>query len=183
MKKSKVQLVKALKEKLLEFPSIVNKLERKDIDFINQLILWIRKSEEIFTTYNISDVSELSGIRSKIIATRYSDNKNITIKKLQLKVAAESLFDTQHIVLKVLIPFESKVEECRELIRQLLLIVSQAQVIKYNKEVPFENLINDLWQFIISNDQLNPGAVKLRTSITMTDIQLIIAEEVNLEDF
>lgn len=183
MKKSQVQLVIAVKEKLLEFPSIVNKLERKDLDFVIQFTLWIKKLEEILTTYNISDVSELSGIRSKIIAARYSDNKNTTFKKLQLKVAAESLFDAQHIVLKVLAPFELKVEECRELIRQLLLIVSQAQVIVYNKEVPFENLINDLWQFIISNNQLKPGALKLRTSITMTDIQLIIAEELNLEDF
>jgi hypothetical protein len=183
MKKSKVQLVNALKEKLLEFPGIVKKLERKDVDFVNQLILWISKSEEILSTYNISNVSELSGLKSKIIATKYSNSKDLSIKKLQLKVAAESLFDIQHIVLKVLTPFEVKVEECRELIRQLLLIVSQAKVIKYNKQIPFDNLINDIWQFIISNEQLKPGAVKLRTSITLTDIQLLIAEEVNLEDF
>lgn len=85
--------------------------------------------------------------------------------------------------MKVLNPLESKVGQCRELIRQLLLNVSQTQVIKYNKDLPFENLINDVWQFIISNDQLKPGAVKLKTSLTLTDIQLLIAEEINLEDF
>lgn len=183
MNKSKVQLVYALKEKLLEFPKIVNKLEKKDIHFTDQLILWIQKSEEILTTYNISAVSELSGLRSKIIATRYSDQKSLSIKKLQLKVAAELLFDTQHIILNVLMPFESKIEECKELIRQLLLIVSQAKVIKYNNKLPLDSLIQEVWAFIISNEQLKLGAIKLRTSIQMIDIQLLIAEEINLEDF
>lgn len=183
MKKSTVNLVTALKAKLLEFPGIVNSLEKKELNFINQLLLWISQSETVFATYNISEISELAGLRSKIIAPKYSDTKSISIKKLQLKIAAESLFDIQHIVLKVLNPLETKVEECRELIRQLLLIVSQTEVIKYNKDVPFEHLIHDLWQFIISNDQLKPGAVKLKTSLTLTDIQLLIAEEINLEDF
>lgn len=183
MKKSTVNLVTALKGKLVEFPGIVSSLDKKEISFINQLFLWIGQSEAILTTYNVSEVSELAGLKSKIIAPKYSDNKGISIKKLQLKIAAESLFDIQHIVLKVLTPLESKVEECRELIRQLLLIVSQTQLIKYNQDLPFDNLINDVWQFIVSNEQLKAGAIKLKTSLTMTDIQLLIAEELNLEDF
>jgi len=183
MKKSTLNLVTALKGKLLEFPVIVSSLEKKEVSFINQLLLWINKSEEIFTTYNISEVSELAGLRSKIIAAKYSDNKSNPIKKQQLKIAAESLYDIQHVVLKVLNPIETKVEECRELIRQLLLIVSQTQVIKYNQDLPFDSLINDIWQFIVSNEQLKAGAIKLKITLTLTDIHLIIAEELNLEDF
>ena len=183
MKKSTVNLVTALKGKLLEFPSIVNSLERKEISFITQLLIWINKSEEILTTYNISEVAQLAGLRSKIIAPKYSDDKRISFKKLQLKIAAESLFDIQNVVLKVLNPLELKVEESRELTRQLLLIVSQTQAIKYNHNLPFDNLINDIWKFIISNEQLKAGAIKLKTSLTMTDIQLLIASEIDLEDF
>lgn len=183
MKKSTVTLVTALKAKLLEFPGIINSLEKKEIDFMNQLFLWISQTEEILATYNVSEVSELAGLRSKIIAPKYSDNRSVSIKKLQLKIAAESLFDIQHIVLKALNPLELKVEECRELIRQLLIIVSQTKVVKYNKDLPFESLINDVWQFIVSNEQLKAGAVKLKTSLITTDIQLIIADEINLQDF
>ena len=183
MKKSTVNLVTALKVKLVEFPSIVDSLERKEISFIPQLILWISKSEDILTSYNVSEVSQLAGLRSKIIASKYSDNKSISHKKLQLKIAAESLFDIQNVVLKVLNPLEIKVEECRELTRQLLLIISQTQAIKYNKDLPFDNLIHDIWKFIIVNEQLKAGAIKLKTSLIMTDIQLLIADELNLEDF
>ncbi len=183
MRKSTVYLVNSLKEKLLEFPKIVNKLERKELDFIQKLLLWINSIEEILTSNNISSVSELSGIKSKIIATKFNDDRKNNLKKLQLRAAADSLFDIQEVVLKVLTPKEIKVEESRELIRQLLLIVSQIGAIKYNKNHPFEDLINEIWQFISSNDQLKPGAVKLKTSFTITDIQMLIAEEINLEDF
>jgi hypothetical protein len=183
MKKSVLHLVNALKDRLLEFPSLVNKLERKELDFVNQFTLWLRKCEEILGSHHISNVSELSGIRSKIIASRYAEGPNGSGKKLQLKAAADNLFDAQQIVLHVLTPYEVKVEESKELIRQLLLIVSQANVIKFDKKQPLDMLIQEVWQFIVSNEQLKAGAVKLRTTIPMNDITLLIAEEIDLEDF
>lgn len=183
MKKSIVHLVNVLKEKLFEFPKIVNKLENKDLDFIPVFNQWLQKSEEILATYNISTISEISGIRSKIIAVRYAETKNASNKKLQLKVAADSLFDAQHILLNILIPYETKVEDSKELIRQLLQIVSQAKIIKFNKKESLQYLIDEIWQFIISNDQLRPGAVKLKSTLPIEDIHILIAEEINLEDF
>ncbi len=183
MKKSTVNLVTALKAKLLEFPTLVNSLEKKELNFMSQLFLWINQSEEILSTYNISEVSALAGLRSKIIATKFADTKSTSIKKQQLKIAAESLFEIQNIVLNVLTPKELKVEECRELIIQLLNIVSQTKAIKYDSNLPFDHLIDDIWQFIVTNDQLKAGAIKLKTSLTMTDIHLLIAEELNLNDF
>jgi len=183
MKKSIVHLVNVLKEKLIEFPNLVNKMEKKDLDFINHYYLWLHNSEEILSSYSISNVSELAGIRSKVIATRFNEYKKLPTKKLQLKVAADSLFDAQNILLNVITPYELKIEESKELIRQLLLIVSQANIIKYNKKIPLQNFISEIWQFILSNEQLKPGAVKLRTILQLTDIQLLIAEEINIEDF
>jgi len=183
MRKSTLNLVMSLKGKLLEFPELVNSLEKKEILFVHQLILWINKTEELLIAYNISEVSELAGLRSKIISTKYSEHKSTSIKKLQLRIASELLYDIQHIVLKVLTPNELKVEECRDLVKQLLLIVSQTSAIRYNQELPFINLIHDIWQYIVSNEQLKPGVIKLKTTLTLNDIQMLIAEEINLEDF
>lgn len=183
MKKSTLNIVTELRKKLLEFPAIVNDLERKDPSFLENLFKWMKKSEEIFITYNISEVSELSGLRSKIISPRFSDNKSISVRKTQLKIAAEVLYDLQKTVLKVLNPLEIKIEESRILIRQLLLIVSQTHEIKYNSALPFDDFVNNIWQFITSNEQLKAGAIKLKISLIMSDIQMLIAEEINLEDF
>lgn len=183
MKKSILNLTVVLKEKLIEFPAIVNSLENKDVSFLSKLFLWINKLEDILTTHNISDVSELAGLRSKILTPQFSDNKRISIKKMQLKIASECLYDIQHNVLKILHPFELKIEESRELIRQLLLILSQTQQVKYNSDQPFDNLINEVWQFISSNEQLKAGAIKLKTLLPINDIFMLIAEEINIEEF
>ena len=92
MKKSTINLVTILKGKLMEFPALVNSLEKKDISFMQKLFLWITKSEEILTTYNISEVAALAGIRSKIIAAKYADDRGSSIKKLQLKIYLEVLY-------------------------------------------------------------------------------------------
>jgi hypothetical protein len=183
MKRSIVYLVNVLKRQLLAFPNLVNKLERKDLDFITHYTLWLQKAEEILTSYNIRNVSEIAGIRSKIIASRFNDDKRLPTKKLQLKIAADSLFEAQSILLNVVTPYEIKIEESKDLIRQLLLIVGQANIIKYNEKAPLDHLITEIWQFILGNEQLKPGAIKLRTTLPTSDIQLLIAEEINIEDF
>ncbi|MBI5216195.1 MAG: hypothetical protein HY960_10625 [Ignavibacteriae bacterium] len=183
MRLSTINLVNSLKNKLLEFPQIVNCLEKKDISFIEKVFFWIKQTEEIFSTYNISEVSELAGVRSKILTPKYSDMRSISVKKSQLSIASQSLYELQHTVLNVLHRYDGKLEECRELVRQLLLIVSQTHTIQYNSDLPFDQFINELWQFINTNEQLKAGAVRLRTVLIMDDIRILIAEEVNVEDF
>ncbi|WP_250631585.1 hypothetical protein [Rhodoflexus caldus] len=184
IRKSAIQLASALNAKLIEFPKIVTGLEQKDIDFLNVFLSWIKSCEEILAAHNISSVAELAGLRGKIIAAKFSDNNSTTsAKKIQQKVAAECLFDAQKIVLETLKPLEFKLNECRELLRQLLLIIAQTNAVKYEDHLPFAAFLDNIWQFIISNEQLKPGAVKLKTLLTASDIQLLMAEEINMEDF
>ena len=73
----------------MEFPKIVKSLENKEPLFIEKLFSWILKNEELFSTYNISEVSELAGLYSKVLIPKFAENKNISLKKAQLKVASE----------------------------------------------------------------------------------------------
>lgn len=184
MKKSTINLIYHLKEKLAEFPKIVDQLENKELSFMGNLLEWIKGTEQILTNHNINEVSLLAGYRSKIISSKFNqDISPSKKKKLQLHIASEVLFDLQNTVFTVLNPREIKVEESRELIRQLLQIVSQTKIIKYNSQLPYETLVSDIWSFIISNDQINAGASKLKTSLSTTDIFILFAEEINIEDF
>jgi hypothetical protein len=63
------------------------------------------------------------------------------------------------------------------------LIISQAKVVKYDPDLPFENFVDAIWKFTTSNEQLQAGAIKLKTMLIMSDIQMLIAEEINLEDY
>jgi hypothetical protein len=178
-----LHLINILQAKLIEFPELVNSLERKEASFLNKLFLWMKTIEDIMSTYSISETSEIAGLRSKIIAERFNENNGASKKKMTMKVASEILYDLQKTTLNVLKPYEIKTEESRELIRQLLLIISEMKVIFHDDNQPFESLVNTIWQFIFANDQLKAGGIKLKTNLPINDIRLLIAEEINLEDF
>ena len=183
MKNSSVHLVQLLRAKLIEFPVLVDGLEKKEFSFLENLLSWIKQTEQILTDNRLSGAAELSGLRSRILAPGFAGERNASIKKMKIRAASEVLYDLQSAVARAMHPFEVKVEEARELIRQLLAIVAQTGAIVFDGSRPFEMLINDVWRFINSNEQLRAGAVKLKSSLSQTDIQLLIAEEINTEDF
>ena len=183
MRKSKLKLLNELKMRLLEFPSIVDSLDKKDPAFIEKLLLWFKQCEASFTTHNISEVSELSGLRSKIIGCKFAAEKGLSVRKLQQRAASEVLYEVQQTVLNVVKPLELKVQESRGLIAQLLLIVADTGAVQYNEADPFEMFINGLWQFMSANEQLKPGVIQLKTNLPPGDIQQLLAEELNLTDF
>lgn len=183
IQQSILDIVYEIKVKLLEFPAIVTSLEKKDPQFITNLIIWIKNTEDILIKYNISEVSELAGFRSRILSPKFSDSRRISVKKAQVKIASELLYDIQHTVLKILKPYEIKIDECRELIRQLLSIVNQTEKITYDNTIEFQNFIETIWNVFINHNQLKPGTVKLKTLISKTDILRIIAEEIDLSEW
>jgi hypothetical protein len=183
MKKSIFPIVTELDLQLIAFRSIVDRLEMNDVKFVEQIQGWLKTTEDIFIRNNLAEVSVLAGYRSKILSPRFSTDRGMPVKKAQVKIAAESLFEIQQTVWEVLKPFHEKMDEARALIKQLLTIVAQTKVFNYSKDVPFENFIKDIWYFILSNEQLSPGAVKLKSTLTMNDITLLMAEEIELSDF
>ena len=184
MKKSVLSLIQQLEKKLLEYPTLVNSLEKKSPYFIDLLLQWIRETEDILTTHSISEVSILAGYRAKILSTDLIETVKLSSKKNERKrVAAECMLNIQEVVINVLTPKRNAVDECRQLLRQLLNIISQNNIIKYDSTEPFDDFISEIWSFILAHDQLKPGAVKLKTVLPFNDIQLLIAEEINLEDF
>lgn len=183
MQKSKLNLIKCLKEMLLEYPDIVTAFEKKDPRAKDQLLKWIRQAESVMSSYNISEVSELAGLRSKIISPRFTEHKRSSARKIQTQVAASVLYDIQHIVISALKPHEDRAEECRDVVRQLLQIISQNGTVQYRNEVLFEHFVLQIWQLIKTNEQLRPGAAKLKAMLPDTDIHLLIAEEINPADF
>lgn len=183
MRKSQFILVSQLKERLQEFPHIVSSLEKKDPYFIDKIMLWLKTSEDIFSTYNISEVSEIAGFRSKIIAARITEGRGVNIKKNQIKAASGILYDIQNSVLTVLTPYERKISECREIVKQLLVLTAQTRTQIYDENLPFEDFIKKMWLYILSENDLRMGAIKLKSLLSEMDIIMLIGDEIELSDF
>ncbi|MCJ8152625.1 hypothetical protein MKJ01_02470 [Chryseobacterium sp. SSA4.19] len=183
MRKSQFILVSQLKEKLQEFPGIVSSLEKKDPHFIDKIMWWLKASEDIFSTYNISEVSEIAGFRSKIIAARITEGRGVNIKKNQIKAASDVLYDIQNTVLTVLTPYERKISECREIVKQLLVLTAQTRTQIYHQSLPFEDFIKKIWMYILSENDLRMGAIKLKSLLSEMDILMLMGDEIELSDF
>ncbi len=183
MKTSALVLTETVKEKLLKFSSIVSKLQNKEPDFIIVLEDWIKEIETIFKNNNISESSELAGLRSKIIAPMFADTTRLAAKKKQWQVAAEILYDLQRTVLEVLKPYEIKVEESRNILLQLLGILKQTEAVKFNNGDNFQYFVNKIWEIFKTHEQLKPSTFKILSLISEADAQRIIAEEILLNDW
>lgn len=183
MRKSQFILVSRLKEKLQEFPEIVSSLEKKDHHFINKIMIWLKASEDILSTYNISEVSEIAGFRSKILAAKMIEGRGTNIKKNQTKAAADALYDIQNTILTVLAPFERKMNDCREIVKQLLVLTAQANTQIYDPTIPFEDFIRRVWLYILSENDLKMGAIKLKSLLSEMDILMLFGDEIELSDF
>ena len=183
LKKSKLLFHRQLHADLLEFPALVNRLERKDAAFIPELFEWMRRAEEHLLAYQSRQAAEIAGMRSRILAGRHDEGHGIAKRKLQWKAAADSLFALQEVLQEVCVPLEKQLDEARELIRQLLLIVAQTGAFTYDSKRDFDAFLQEIWKFICGNEQLRAGAVKLKTVLSAEDIRLLMAEEINLEDF
>lgn len=183
MKKSQFILVTQLKEKLLEFPSLVSSLDKKDPYFIDKIMDWLMASENILSTYNISEVSEIAGFRSKIISARLTDGRGINIRKNQTKAASGILYDIQNTVLNVLIPYERKLNDCREIIKQLLTLAAPIYTPRYNSSMEFNDFIRNIWLYLLTHNELKMGTVKLKSMLSEMDILMLMGDEIELSDF
>lgn len=183
VKKSQFILVSQLKERLQEFPKIVSSLEKKDPFFIEKTLSWLKSAEDILSTYNISEVSEIAGLRSKILAGKLSDERGFNTKKNQIKIAANLLYDSQNCVINVLLPHEGKMNECRDITKQILAVAAQKKGLHYTTEIDFNDFVQKVWWYILADNDLKIGGVKLKSLLSEMDIIMLIADEIDLEDF
>jgi hypothetical protein len=182
MKPSVLDVYTKLNAKLLEFPALVDSLQRKDLDFLTKLMQWIQDVETICKESNLSETAELAGFRSKIVAQDLANTRRLA-KKEKTKVASEIMYDLQHLVLSVSRPYERKIHECRDIVRQLLGIIQQSGAITYDSKIGFQVLVDSIWSMLSNQSQLKPGAAKLKSLIPEQDILRIIAEEIDLADW
>lgn len=111
------------------------------------------------------------------------EGRGTNIKKNQTKAAADALYDIQNTILTVLTPFERKINDCREIVKQLLALTSQTRTQIYEQSIPFEDFIRSIWLYILSENDLKMGAIKLKSLISEMDILMLIGDEIELSDF
>lgn len=183
MRVSSLSIIESLSPKLLDFPELVDSLKRKDFTFLDTLEQWLKETEMILKKHNLNACSTISAYRSRIIAPRFAESQPRSVKKKQLQVASELLFDVQQTIITVLQPHETKVNEAKDLLKQVLSVIRESGSIKYTENTVFQDFVTNIWHICSVNDQLKPFTVKICSLISQQDALRIIAAEIHLTEW
>ena len=183
MLRSTLQLTRQLSDALLELPGIVRQFERKSPQVMATLMDWIGRAEDLLSTHRLVEAAEISGLKARILAPVFDDDKRGTLRRRQQAVAIGLVHELQFSLQHALQPRALKVEQARGMARQLLQIVAQSGAIVYNASVEFETMVDRIWSLCTQHDQLKPLAAQLKMLLSTDDIRLLLAEELDPADF
>lgn len=183
MLKSTLQLTLQLSEILLQLPAIVRQFERKSPQAMTVLMDWIGRAENLLSMHRLTEAAEISGLRARILAPVFDDDKRGTLRRRQQTVAIGLLYELQQSLQHALQPSATKVEQARDMARQLLQIVAQSGAIQYDPAVAFEDMVDRIWLLCTQHEQLKPISAQLKMLLSTDDIRLLLAEELDPADF
>ena len=181
MKHSYIDTYEDLLKQSLLIPELVTKSANKDMNFLPSLNQWLLDTEKIMKKYDISKCAEIAGLRSKIVAASYSIEPKVSKRKRQFSVATSIIYEAQSTVLSILEPMESRIEEARDAIRQLLGVAYQANMA--NQNMDFNQMIQTLWASFSTHEQLKGAIARILVLINRSDALRILAEEIDISMF
>lgn len=183
MQVSLLAIVDPLKEKLLQYPELVDRLKNKEHDFLDTLQNWMTEMETILKNNNIAQCSEIAGLRSKIIAPVFDEPKGRSTKKRQFQIASESMYQIQSTILSLVDSYEEKISNARDLLRHLLGALKHSGAINFKQDDDFESFIRQIWNLFTTHEQSQPSTVQVLSLVSRVDALRIIAEEINLTEW
>lgn len=181
MLKPVLDTLSTLKGKMFILPEIVDMLQQKGNSSVDQLTNWLRNVEEVLRESGYAQCAEIAGLRSRILAVGFNEERRHLIKKEKLRVALEVIYDAQNVLMKLITPMEDKVNEVRMIINQILIIFKPSGVLDYDEKYDFNVFIQGIWHMFKANEQVGGGISKILTLVNQSDAIRILAEEIDLE--
>lgn len=188
MLQSRVLLIENANDLLVSFTALVRRMEQKDPLFIPALFDWIAKAEALLVQYKLPHSASLAGLKAKLLMPDYDSKVRAQRKKQQVRLACEYVYDIQHSVQDAVALHRDKVEAAQDILMQLFSILAQTSSENGNSlhVRPKESLTafaSRLWHLICHHEQLKASAVKLRSLLSDSDIQILIARDIDLTLF
>lgn len=182
MRKSIVSSSEDLKNLLLEVGTIVDSFSRNDHSVLKIWEEWLKKAEEVLKKYNYSESSEIAGLRSQLLIVDQNSKKKVSKRKSSMQRYIKTIDPAQTVVLHLQKSLELKIENTREVIRQLIGAANQLELIGFLESSDLNLLINNLFFKIKRNEQLGPVLNNAITTFGKFDVIRLFAEELTLKE-
>lgn len=180
MRKSIKTVVTELNSQLSKIQEIVNLLEKKNLQGVTNLRDWLFGTEELFKKLNLPQGSKFSVKRGEL--TNFLPQEKRNKKKELFHFAAAILATSQEEIWAICSTRMETLDNCKKLIRQLLNLIYQSKAFTFDSSQDFTLFIENVWSFCNSHEQLRGITVQLLSLINKSDVLLIMAEEIDLQE-
>lgn len=180
---SSLHLVRQLTDLLLRVAPLLQQFERKSPQALPGLLGWIGEAEDLLGTHRLPHAAEIAGLKACILAPAFDDAQRGTLRRRQQAIAVGQLHALQDTLQQALRPRALRIEQARDLARQLLQAVAGSGAIAYDPAVPLDRMVDAIWALCTRHDQLKPYAAQLKVLLSNDDIRLLLAEEIDPADF
>ncbi len=182
MKKSSIYIVNQLKPSLLKLPDLVTAVQNKKFTSVNDLFDWLILLEERLKQLNYTECAEIAGLRAQLAEQKFVLNgKPNERKKRQLQKALAIVYPAQETISSLLKPLEDKIEQARDIVRQMLNVAYSMGIVPEATPQHFTSHIHHVWSILANHDQLKNGINNIKLLVGMTDGLQILAQEIELQ--
>jgi len=181
VKKSSIYIVSELKRPLLELPELVTDLHQRKFSSIDQLFTWLVEIEKKLKQLNFAECAEVAGWRAQLSQLKFdTSGKPNERKKRQFKKALEIIQPTQACISRIIAPLEEKIDQARDLIKQILNVAASLHLLPKSTPQNFNSYIHHVWNILSAHEQIKNGMNNIKSLVGMTDGLQILAEEIDL---
>jgi len=180
MRKSITKITTDIKKQLSEIHILVNQIEKKSTQSIRNIGDWLLATEKLLQDLNLPESSKFSVKRGELTSFIPSDNGNK--KKEHIHLAATVLTQAQQDLWETYSIYSEKLENASTLINQLLGVIYQTKEFKYNTNEDFTVFLNRVWTFCSTHEQLRGISAQIVSLINRSDVIIILAEKIDLEN-
>ncbi|WP_431165742.1 hypothetical protein [Tenacibaculum halocynthiae] len=180
MRKSITKITSNIKKQLSEIHNLVNQLEKKSSQSIRSINDWLLNTEKMLQELNLPESSKFSVKRGELTAFIPSTNGNK--KKEYAHLAATILTQAQQDLWETFSAYSTKLENASTLINQLLGVIYQTKEFKYDTNENFTIFLNEVWNFCSNHEQLKGITAQILSLINRSDVIIIMAEKIDLEN-
>lgn len=165
---------------LIKIHSLANLLEKKDAKGVVEFRNWLLETETSMKKYDLPQVSQLASIRTQL--ANYIPKNGKSKRKEFYNYTATLLAQAQDDVWQTNVNYKEKTEKAVDLINQLLNLIYQSNAFNFDKTQDFTFFLENIWSFCNSHEQLKGITIQILSLISKSDVLILMAEEINLEE-
>ncbi|CAM1334641.1 hypothetical protein [Tenacibaculum aestuariivivum] len=180
MRKSITKITTDINKQFSEIHHIVNLISKKNSQSIIKINDWLYSTEKLLQNLNLPESSKFSVKRGELSSFIPSSTGNK--KKEHLQLASQLLTQAQHDLWDTYSIYATKLENASTLINQLLSVIYQTKGFSYNKNEDFTLFLNRIWDFCAGHEQLKGICTQILLSINKSDVIIIMADKIALEN-